>query len=219
MEPGDGPGEAAQSPVRAVTVRVPVHAMNQGFAGRAGSAPWPGLIGLCLLGLLAVCTTPVPAGQITDDAVHRDQLERIAPPVSAPDLQLSDTDGKSYLLNDYRGAIVVVNFWSVWCAPCRREMPALENVWQRLKSRGVVVLAVAIRDEPETVARFARNQGLTFPVLLDPEGETPKRWSFSGIPAGFVLDRQGRIVYRAMGLQAWDSPEMIDRLTQLSQAE
>jgi len=202
-----------------VTIQVPVHTMNQPIAKSAGPIMWRGWAGLCLFGLLAVHTTLVAAGHATDDSAHGDQMEIIAPPVPAPELQLRGIDGKSYRLSDYRGQVVVVNFWSVWCAPCRREMPSLENAWQRLKSSQVVVLAVATQDEPETVARFVQNQGLTFPVLLDPEGEVPQRWSFSGIPASFVLDRQGRIVYRAMGLREWDSREIIDRLNKLSQAD
>lgn len=171
-----------------------------------------------LLGLLSLFPAFAPqVSHASRDPQRFYQLTSVIPIAPAPALELPALDGKRHRLDDYSGRVVVINFWSSWCSPCRREMPALEQVWQRLRPAGVVLLGVAIQDDPTVVKRFLEESGVTFPVLMDTDGTVSQQWPFSGIPATFVLDRQGRIVYRAMGLRKWDSDELIDRLEALAQ--
>lgn len=173
-----------------------------------------------LLALLLLFPALAPqAGHASRDPQRFYQLTPMTPVAPAPALELPALDGTRHRLDDYRGQVVVINFWSSWCTPCRREMPSLEKAWQRLKPAGVTVLGVAMQDDPAVVERFLRESGVTFTILLDADGKASQRWPFSGIPASFVLDRQGRIVYRAMGLREWDSDEMIDQLKALAESE
>ncbi|WP_260293233.1 TlpA family protein disulfide reductase [Sedimenticola hydrogenitrophicus] len=183
------------------------------------ATPWPGFYGLGLLLLLLIQGVAPQTGHASSDPLRFFQLTPIAPVTPAPPLVLSALDGVTHRLSDYQGQVVVINFWSSWCTPCRREMPSLEQAWQRLRPFGVTVLGVAMQDDPEVVGRFLRKSGVTFTILMDPDGKASQRWPFSGIPATFVLDRQGRIVYRAMGLREWDSDEIIDRLIELAETE
>jgi peroxiredoxin len=135
---------------------------------------------------------------------------------AAPAMTLPDLNGASRTLADYRGSVVVINFWSTWCAPCRREMPSLERAWQRLQPLGIQVIGVAIQDHPEMIGLFLKDHPVSFPILRDESGEASAEWPFSGIPATFVLDREGRIVYRAMGMREWDSDAVLAPIIELS---
>lgn len=144
-------------------------------------------------------------------------LQRLVPGQQAVDFVLPQMGGGELSLQSLRGQVVVINFWASWCAPCRYEIPALERAWQQLRSRGVVLLAVATQDDPGMVARFLERNPVTFPVLLDETGEVARTWPFSGIPATFVIDPDGRLVYRAMGVREWDSQPVIQQILALRQ--
>ncbi|MCW8944520.1 MAG: TlpA family protein disulfide reductase [Sedimenticola sp.] len=144
------------------------------------------------------------------------QLQEVADRPLAPAFSLMNVTGKSSRLEDYRGQVVVINFWSTWCAPCRKEMPSLERAWQQLQSDNVVVLGIAIQDEQAMVVRFIEESRITFPILLDTEGTVAQSWPFSGIPATFVLDASGRIIYRALGLREWDSEAILQKVRALA---
>lgn len=175
--------------------------------------------GVLLAGSWFFYAAPLPAADTRAGVAAVTSLETISPSVEAPVLELTGLDGTPHRLSDYLGRVVVVNFWSTWCMPCRWEMPSLERVWQRLRPSGVVVLGVAIQDEPEMVERFLGENPVSFPILLDSAGDVWRLWSFSGIPATFVVDKRGRIVYRAMGLREWDSDEIAGQLASLAEGE
>ncbi len=136
----------------------------------------------------------------------------------APDFMLPDIRGINHRISDYRGRVVVINFWSTWCIPCREEMPSLERAWKRLKPSNALILAVALQDEVESVHRFLQNTTVSFPLLLDSDGEIAKQWRVIGIPVTFVLDPSGRIAYKASGIREWDSDPIIHKILELSQS-
>lgn len=120
----------------------------------------------------------------------------------APDFTLASLDGQPQSLADYRGRVVLVNFWATWCPSCISEMPDYEKVYQEYgqDDGDFVVLGVNFQERPQQVAEYAAGLGLSFPVLLDREGVVSGRqYLVTGMPASFIIDRQGLIYYRHLG--------------------
>ena len=125
-----------------------------------------------------------------------------------PSFRAPDLTGKEVAFSDHLGDVVLINVWATWCGPCRVEMPPIQSLYDRFGDRGFVVLAVSIdagASHKEKVERFVEEYGLTFPVLLDPEGGIQRLLRTIGVPETFVLDREGRIVKRLIGAADWDS--------------
>jgi peroxiredoxin len=134
----------------------------------------------------------------------------------APDFAVPDLNGQAVRLSAYRGQVVLVNLWATWCPPCREEMPSMERLHQRLKDRGFVLLAVS-EDEggPGAVKAFVDQMKVTFPVLLDPEGDVGRKYGVWGFPESFLLDRDGRVVERVIGPRDWASTTQIAQIEAL----
>ncbi len=128
----------------------------------------------------------------------------------APALVLKDIDDKSHDLASLRGKVVLVNFWATWCPPCRREMPSMDRLAQKLAGTAFVVLAVNIGEDADTIHTFTSqlDAGPSFPILLDPHARTMQTWKISGLPTTYLIDPQGRIAYSAVGGREFDHPEI-----------
>lgn len=137
-------------------------------------------------------------------------LTLLAPAKPAKNFTLRDLDNKPHTLSKYRGKVVLVNFWATWCPPCRREMPSMERLTQRLKDQPFVILAINQQESPEDVFVFTGQlePSPTFPILFDRDSKVAKAWGVLGLPASFIVDKQGRVVYRAMGGREFDHPEI-----------
>lgn len=137
------------------------------------------------------------------------------PPIeefSAPDFVLPGEDGKTYRLGDYRGKVVVLNFWATWCPPCRYEMPAMERAWQKVKGKGVVFLAVNVGEDEDQIFQFLGDYPVTFPILMDQKGEIVKRYPVVGLPTTYIISPNGRVTHRAVGTREWDHARLISQL-------
>ncbi|MEW6331627.1 MAG: TlpA disulfide reductase family protein [Pseudomonadota bacterium] len=136
---------------------------------------------------------------------------------AAPDFALKDIDGKPHRLSESRGKVVLVNFWATWCPPCRREMPSMQRAWTQLKGKNFEMLAVNVGEDEDTIFgfTFATGAELTFPILLDRDAQVIKTWPVIALPTSFVVDPQGRIVYRAVGGREWDDPELLKKIREL----
>ena len=117
----------------------------------------------------------------------------------APDFELQTMEGVPVQLSDLRGKVVVLNFWATWCPPCRTEMPALQQVYAAYQTRGLEVLAINMQEGSAQATAFARESGLTFPILTDPEGAVSSRYRVTSLPTTLFLDRQGVIREVAVG--------------------
>ena len=111
----------------------------------------------------------------------------------APDFSLATLDGGAENLRDYRGRTVILNFWASWCGPCRAEMPDLQAVYGELRGNNLVVLGVNQGEPREQVAAFAREFGLSFPILLDSNQEVGAKYGVRAYPTTFIIDSQGVI--------------------------
>lgn len=112
---------------------------------------------------------------------------------TAPAFTLSGLDGKKHELSDYKGKVVVVNFWGSWCEPCYKEMPAIQNQYTKWKDRGVEVLGLNLDESPVTVQSFVRQYGLTFPILIDNELRMRNKYHVSSYPTTFFINGSGKI--------------------------
>lgn len=148
-------------------------------------------------------------------AVHAAPLDDlfIVPEVErhpAPDFVIENLSGGDTGLADYKGNVVLLNFWATWCMPCRAEMPGMEALWQKYREQGFVVVGIS-NDEgsKKRVETFTRLLDLSFPILLDPEGEVNDLYEVSNMPTSFLIDRNGKIISRIVGSDDWMSQEAI----------
>ncbi len=128
--------------------------------------------------------------------------------LSAPDFTLPDLKLANVRLSDYRGKLVLLNFWASFCAPCRSEMPALENLWQRYRDKGLVVLALSTdRDNLRRVETFIKEGHYSFPILLDTAGAVRKNYEIRALPTSYLIGRDGKFIGRVIGGRDWDSAQ------------
>ncbi|TAL09617.1 MAG: TlpA family protein disulfide reductase [Nitrospirae bacterium] len=117
----------------------------------------------------------------------------------APEITLKDLQGQEVRLSDLRGKIVLLNFWATWCKPCKEEMPAMQASYDKLRGQGLVVLAVNELEDTEKVIEHVRKHGHTFPVVMDHDNHVANRYGVVGLPASFLVDRQGIVREQIMG--------------------
>lgn len=143
-----------------------------------------------LIGVLWIWRSAIPASATTGGLVPAPREG-----FPAPDFTLPALDGGDMNLAELRGQVVVVNLWTAWCPPCRKEMPALDEVSRDYREQGLVVLGVnsTFQDDEETAAAFVRELGLSFPILLDRKGTVSRRYELQALPTTYFVDRQGII--------------------------
>jgi peroxiredoxin len=128
----------------------------------------------------------------------------------APDFRAATLDGtaRTRTLADYRGEVLLVNLWATWCAPCVIEMPSIQRLYDRYRDAGLKVVAVAV-DDPgyeQRVLDFVADRKLTFEILHEGTGKIEQTFQTQGIPATFLIGRDGRIRKLSLGADDWDSP-------------
>jgi thiol-disulfide isomerase/thioredoxin len=130
-------------------------------------------------------------------------------PRAAPELNLPTLEGGRVNLADLRGRVVLVNFWAVWCPPCRKEMPSMERLSKLMAQRPFTILASNAGETPEQIRSFLKEVPLTFPILLDQDSARMKAWRVFVLPTSFIVDKQGQIRYSLSGHIEWDEPEAV----------
>lgn len=159
--------------------------------------------------LVAAVGMPVafpPAAASVEDPVGALVLLKPKPAPAAKDFQVPTPDDRRLRLSDFKGKVVLLNFWATWCKPCEEEMPSMERLHRKFKDRGLVVLAISMDgDGASVVTPFVRKHKLTFPVGLDPKMALTARYGVWSLPSTFIIDRSGRRVLAANGPREWDS--------------
>ncbi|MEX2459350.1 MAG: TlpA disulfide reductase family protein [Actinomycetota bacterium] len=117
----------------------------------------------------------------------------------APEFRQEGLDGSMIDSRDFRGKVLVVNFWASWCSPCRQEAPHLQAAWERYRDRGVAVLGVNYRDDVYAARAYEDEFEITFPSIHDPAGTIAFKFGLLGVPTTYVIDRDGRLVYEFVG--------------------
>jgi peroxiredoxin len=153
-----------------------------------------------------------------DDLFSRIRINPIKGNKRVPDFSLKDLTGKKVEIKQYKGKIIFLNFWATWCGPCKEEMPSLEVLHRQFKGDNFVLLTISVDYEGlKPVREFLDKQHYTFPVLLDPNGETLDLFEVKGIPITFIIDKRGRVIGRAIGPRDWKSPEVFSLINILIQ--
>ena len=134
------------------------------------------------------------------------KLQQMKDRSPTPDFTLLDPAGKNVSLKDFRGTLVMLNFWATWCAPCREEMPAMERLYQEFKNKGFVIVAVDVKDKKTDALAFIKELKLTYPVVFDPEGEVAVLYGAWGLPATYLIGPKGEGLARMWGPADWYSP-------------
>jgi peroxiredoxin len=113
--------------------------------------------------------------------------------MQAEDFRLTDLTGKEQSLSQYRGKIVLLNFWATWCKPCTTEMPAMQTAYDKLREKGFVVLAVNELEDDAKVREHIKQYGHTFPVLMDRDNKVANQFGVFGLPVTVFIDQEGRV--------------------------
>ena len=133
---------------------------------------------------------------------------------AAKDFTVQDSDHQ-ISLNQFRGQVVVLNFWATWCPPCNQELPSIMDMQNRLRGRGVVVLGVSIDVDGDAYHRFLKERSVNFVTVRDPEQKVANLYGTSMWPESYVIDRQGVLRRKVVGPINWDSPDVMQFLSHL----
>jgi thiol-disulfide isomerase/thioredoxin len=165
--------------------------------------------GAAVLGVViaAIAVGAAPArGASLDELRQKAGLLALREPTETIDFELEDLSGKKLKLSSFAGRVVLLNFWATWCGPCRAEIPSMQELYGKLSSLGLVVVAVNLQESKGTVAAFAKSSKMTFPILLDTQGEVGSTYGASAIPTTYVIDRRGLALAGIQGSMEWNTP-------------
>ncbi|HLZ97630.1 MAG TPA: TlpA disulfide reductase family protein [Steroidobacteraceae bacterium] len=133
----------------------------------------------------------------------------------APSFTLAALGGQQAALSQYKGQVVMVNFWATWCGPCQQEMPLLDQMYKKYKPAGFTLIGVNVDKEAPAVKDLMARKPVSFPVLLDPSNQVSKAYHVDEMPSSVLIDRKGEIRYIHRGYRPGDENEYQDRIRQL----
>ena len=134
---------------------------------------------------------------------------------ATPALDLKDVTGRQHRLEDYRGQVVLINFWATWCEPCRAEMPSMQRLKEKTLHDPIVVLTVNVGEFPERINEFFQKYRIELTALRDHNSAAMKAWNVGVLPTSFIVGPDGRIRYRVVGEADWADNAMTGTLKSL----
>ena len=133
----------------------------------------------------------------------------------APDFALKSSTGENLRLSEYRGDVVMINFWATWCGPCRQEMPLLDELYSRYQRVGFNLLGVNIDDDSSRAMNMIAELGVSFPVLFDSRKEVSKLYDVDAMPVTVLVDREGNVRYIHEGYKPGYENTYLDQVRSL----
>lgn len=159
-----------------------------------------------LLAAVVLGGAPADSRAAAVDLKLMPKLQELKDRPAAPDFTLAGADGRKVSLKDFRGKVVFLNFWATWCESCRDEMPSMERLYGEFKCQGLAIVAVNVKEKRQDALAFAKKLKLTYPLLMDTEGEVGQLYGAFGLPATYLIDRNGVALARMWGPADWYSP-------------
>lgn len=178
---------------------------------------------LSILFILILCVglslTPFPDGQSAAGNYSATYLgiQEYSSPQEAKEFSLKDLKNKKINIKDFRGKVVMLNFWATWCAPCRDEMPSMEKLYRQFKEKGFVIIAVASGEDIQSVNKFIKQYNLTFPALLDSDYKVTDNYKVWALPTTYFINSKGQIIGKAQGGRDWDTKQANQYISSLLQ--
>ena len=157
-------------------------------------------------GIIALATILSPravGAPVAPGLLEALKLAGYPPGEKPPEFSARTLEGQTVALAGLRGRVVLLNFWATWCQECRPEMPVFEQLHRDLAAQGLAILGINVREGTEAIRGYAKELGLTFPLVLDPKGEITALYGVIGLPTTFLIGRDGRAVARAIGSREW----------------
>ncbi len=143
------------------------------------------------------------------------QLHAVGTKEAAPDFTLETLEGPNLRLEEYRGQVVLLNFWASWCGPCRQEMPVLDRLHQRYEDTGFAVLGVNVEGERAPAQKIVDKTNVTFPVLIDAKQKVSELYNLEAMPSTVVIDRDGVVRYIHRGYKPGDEAKYVEVVKEL----
>ena len=144
-------------------------------------------------------------------------MTRLPKPVAAPAFTLEDMDEEKHSLADHKGKVIMLNFWATWCPPCRREMPSLERLYQKLDGDNFTVIAINQMESGDHVFAYIGQLEVdpSFTILFDMDSAISQSYAVQGLPTSYLIDKKGNIRFRAIGGREFDHPEVEKQIMEL----
>jgi peroxiredoxin len=133
----------------------------------------------------------------------------------APQFSLAARGGKTINLAQYKGQVVMINFWATWCAPCRKEMPILESIYKKYNKMGFTLIGVNVEPDAKPAEDWLKATPVSFPILFDTKSEVSKMYGVSGMPTTVIVDRKGNVRFVHVAYKPGDENEYQDSIRKL----
>jgi thiol-disulfide isomerase/thioredoxin len=170
-----------------------------------------------ILNLIVLICLPLAVSADWQQPELSHNMTEIKKVIAASDFELLDMDEEPVRLSDYKGKVVLLNFWATWCPPCIREMPSMERLYQQVGVDSFDVLAINQMESGDDVFAFTGQLAVdpTFTIVFDSTSQVSRDYAVRGLPTTYLIDKKGNIRYRAVGGREFDHPEVIKIIRQL----